>query len=403
MELNSKDLKNTVYKILEEGNGILKLKPTWVARKNCPSGKRLGLKEEDYDKGERGEITERWIASTTEADNMLGPEDEGLSYLYSGCGYNISLKQAIKIAKDLILGIDYSRNHDDTGVLVKVLDYDDRIYYHYHQTESDAAAVGKHPKEEAYYFPEDTDLGLHPESFYGLHPYIAEQKKYDILLPYLEQWNSDLILKHSKAYTQARDDGFHLPAGIPHSPGTALTVEIQEDSDVYSVLQALYRGTILPKDMLFHNMREEDIKKFGEKMVLKQLDWEKSADPYFYENRHIPPIPLEDSKQIGGNEHWIIYNTSKFSAKKLVVYPGQKYETTEKGIYSVLAWKGNGKIDGHFCEGGNPGFDEFLVVRDRAVKPVVIENTGPGELKLFKFFGPGINLDTPMLVPYYNK
>lgn len=403
MKSNNNNLKNIVFKMLEDSNGVFGLKPAWVARVNCPSGKRLGLEEEDYDKGERGEITERWIASTTEADNILGPEDEGLSYLYSDSGYNISLKDAVKNGKELILGVDYSREHDGIGVLVKVLDYNDRIYYHYHQAENDAVAVEKHPKEEAYYFPEDTDLGLHPESFYGIHPYIAEQKKYEVLLPYLEQWNNDLILKHSRAYVQVRDDGFHLPAGIPHAPGTALTIEVQEDSDVYSVLQALYRGKVLPKEMLFHNMREVDVKNFGEKMVLKQIDWGKSADPYFYENRHIPPVPLEGSKQIGGKEFWIVYNTNKFSAKKLVVYPGQKYVSAEKGVYSILVWKGKGKIDGHLCEGGNFELDEFLVVYDRAVKPIIIENTGSDALNLFKFFGPRVNSETPMLMPYYNR
>ncbi len=403
MGFDSSNLRNIIYKLLENNNGVLRLKPTWVARKNCPSGKRLGLKEEDYNKGERGEITERWIASTTEADNMVGAEDEGLSYLYSDNGFNISLRDAIKNGRELILGVDYSKNHDDIGVLVKILDYNDRIYYHYHQAENDAAAVGKHPKEEAYYFPEDTNLGLHPESFYGFHPYIAEQKRYDILLPYLVHWNSDLILKHSRAYTQARDDGFHLPAGIPHAPGTALTIEVQEDSDVYSVLQALYRGKVLPKDMLFHNMREVDIKNFGEKMVLRQIDWGKSADPYFYENRHMPPILLENGEKVWGKEFWIVYNTKKFSAKKLIIYPGKKYISVDKGLYSILVWRGRGKIGCHLCEGGNFEFDEFIVSHDRAIKPIIIENTGSETLNLFKFFGPDINLDSPMLMPYYGN
>ena len=47
-------------------------------------------------------------------------------------------------------------------------------------------------KEEAYYFPEDVDLGPHPETFFGVHPSIVEQKQYGVLLPYRVEWKDDL-------------------------------------------------------------------------------------------------------------------------------------------------------------------------------------------------------------------
>ncbi|MDZ7838579.1 MAG: hypothetical protein U5N58_11880 [Actinomycetota bacterium] len=71
------DIKSIVGKELEKNSGILKLKPAWVARDFLPPGRRLGLDEEEYDVGERGFICERWLASVTHADNVVGPEDEG--------------------------------------------------------------------------------------------------------------------------------------------------------------------------------------------------------------------------------------------------------------------------------------------------------------------------------------
>ena len=41
----------------------------------------------------------------------------------------------------------------------------------------DAALVGRNSKEEAYYFPEGVDLGPHPETFFGVHPYIVERAR----------------------------------------------------------------------------------------------------------------------------------------------------------------------------------------------------------------------------------
>jgi len=401
MDENKLELRKNLYRLLEDNNGILRLKPTWVARPDCISGLRLGLGEEETDKGERGQVTERWISSTIKAANIIGPSDEGISYIYTEDGLEFNLKDLFEAGKDLILGDNYSENHSGLSVLVKIFDYADRIFYHYHQTKEDAAIVGRNSKEESYYFPEDADLGLHPETFFGVHPYINDQKKYDIILPYLIEWNSDLILRHSRAYLQVKDDGFHLPAGIPHSPGTALTVEIQEESDVGAVLQALYMGRILSKEKLFSDISPLQREQYGESIVLKQIDWEKSADPYFYENRHTPPIPVSDKKNYGnGREFWIFYNTIKYSGKRLIVYPGKKFDSVEKGTHSVVLWKGIGKIDGHYVEAKKFNYDELLITHHAATKHVIIENTGKDILELFKFFGPDVNTDVPMLPIY---
>lgn len=398
--VQSKKIRDIIYKSLENNNGILRLKPAWVARQGFSSGRNFGLNEKEYNKCERGEITERWIGSTTKAENKIGPEDEGLSYIFLENDLSLTLKEAIYHAKELIMGEKYSQKYKDLGRLIKVLDCADRINFHYHQIDKDAALVGRKSKEEAYYFPVEAPLGPHPETFFGVHPYIVEQKKYDIILSHLIEWNSDLILRHSRAYIQVRDDGFHLPAGIPHAPGSALTIELQEDSDVYGNLQALYRGKIFSKDTLFHDIREEDKKKFGEKIVIYQIDWEKSGDPYFYENRRTPPILIKESIQVGGEEYWIFYNSKKFSGKKLIVYPNSDYLSKDRGAYTILVWKGRGKIDGCFIEAGNFNYDELIISYDKATRLLKVENNGNEDLQIFKFFGPDINSDVPMLSLY---
>jgi hypothetical protein len=389
-----------IDKILEKGNGILRLKPAWVARDFLPPGKRLGLKEDEYAVGERGWISERWLASTTHADNAVGPEDEGLSYLDIESNEEITLKEAIEVAGELIMGKEYAATHKGLGRLAKIYDFATRIHYHIHQMEKDAALVGRNSKEEAYYFPEDVDTGLHPETFFGVHPYIAQQKKYDVLLPYLVDWNSDLILKHARAYLNVPGEGFHLPAGILHAPGTALTIELQEDSDVFAMLQALNAGKIISKDLLFKDVRKQDREKYGEKIILDQIDWEACGDPYFYENHHLEPQLIEQTKQEGGEEYWIYYSTTKFSGKKLVVKPGGTFTSSEAGVYSLLVWKGAGKYDGHAIEAGNFTCDELLISHNRAIDPLIVENTGKEELQIIKFFGPDINTDLPMITQY---
>lgn len=394
------DIRSMVEKELENKNGILKLKPAWVARDFLPPGRRLGLGEEEYDAGERGFICERWLASVTKADNAIGPEDEGLSHLRLESNEDINLSDAVQLAGDLIMGKEYARTHTGLGRLAKIYDYDARLPYHIHQMKKDAALVGRNPKDEAYYFPEGVDMGPHPETFFGVHPYITEQKKYEILLPYLEDWNSDLILKHSRAYLNVAGEGFFLPSGVLHGPGTALTIELQENSDVFAMLQALNAGKIISKELLFKDICREDREKKGEKVILEQLDWPANGDPYFYENHHLANIAVEESKQPGGEEHWIYYNTTKFSGKRLIVKPGQSFTFTEKGVFNILAWRGKGTFDGHKIEGGNFECDELLISHDRAIKPIIVKNDGKDNLMIIKFFGPDINDDVPKVKPY---
>lgn len=73
------NVRNVIYKLIEVNNDVLRLKPTWVASQNCSSGKRLGLKESEYNKEERGEITEGWITSTTR------DEKDRKNYLKAAC------------------------------------------------------------------------------------------------------------------------------------------------------------------------------------------------------------------------------------------------------------------------------------------------------------------------------
>jgi hypothetical protein len=395
------EIREIVEKALEKGNGILNLEPAWVARDFLPPGRRLGLAEEAYDVGERGFICERWLASVTKADNAIGPEDEGLSYLANiDSKQKITLKSAVDEAGDLIMGKEYAKTHKGLGRLAKIYDFGARIPYHIHQMEKDAKLVGRNSKDEAYYFPEGVDTGPHPETFFGVHPYIVDEKKYDILLPYLVEWKDDMILQHSRAYLNVPGEGFFLPSGVLHAPGTALTIELQEDSDVFAMLQALNAGKIISKELLFKDVRKEDREKYGERIILDQLDWPANGDPYFYENHHLPNIFIEETKQEGGVEHWIYYNTTKFSGKRLVVKPGQSFTSKENGVYNILVWKGTGTYDGHRIEAGNFECDELLISHDRAIKPLTVKNDGKEDLLIIKFFGPDINKDVPKIKPY---
>ncbi len=338
--------RDQVERALADADGILRLAPTWVARDFLPPGRRLGLAEDAYELGDRGATCERWLASTTPADNRTGPDDEGLSYLALEGAEPITLREAVESDPAAIMGEEYSATHEGLGRLAKIFDYSTRLPFHLHQRQEHAALVGRRSKDEAYYFPPGVDMGPHPESFLGLHPSVAEAGNHERLLPFLEAWNSDLILQHSVGYTQVADQGFHIPSGVLHAPGSALTIELQEDSDVFAMLQALNAGRIISKELLWKDVRPEDREREGERFILELIDWEANGDPYFYEHHHLLPLPVEGSRQDGGEESWIYYDTTKFSGKKLVVRPGGSYLSVDAGVHNVLVWSGSGTYGG---------------------------------------------------------
>jgi hypothetical protein len=243
-------------------------------------------------------------------------------------------------------------------------------------------------------------MGAHPETFFGVHPWISETGQHEVLLPYLEAWDSDEILKHTRGYQQVAGEGFYVPSGVLHAPGTAVTIELQEDSDVLAMLQALNAGRIISKELLWKDVRPEDRERHGERFILELIDWEQNGDPYFYENHHMPARLIELSQQAGGEEHWIFYNTGKFSGKKLVVRAGHAYTSRDPGVYSIFVLDGAGTYGGVEVSAGVPGQDELVVTHGRAIRDLLVQNTGDRDLVVVKFFGPDICGDVPYIAPY---
>lgn len=389
------DMFGAVDDAVAAGDGVLALEPALVARDWLPPGRRLGLEDDEYDVGERGFICERWLASTTKADNAVGPDDEGISSIRTADGGRLDLRDAVAQAPALIMGEAYARTHAGLGRLAKIFDYAERIPYHIHPPAEHARLVGRSSKDEAYYFPSGIDMGAHPETFLGTHPGLADGSGAGLLLEHLRSWDSDAILQYSRAYKQMPEDGFFIASGILHAPGTALTVELQEDSDTLAMFQALNAGRIIDKALLFKDVAADRRRERGEAAALDWVDWAANADPYLYENRHIAPRVFHHGD--GVTESWILYGSSKFSGKRLVLQPGRRYEATERGVFNLLVLRGRGTVAGRPVDGGQLGADELLVVHERAVRPIEYVNEGDTELVVLKFFGPDINPDAPLV------
>ena len=369
---------------LDSTNGILRLAPAFVPRTSYPGMGRLGLKEY-YVSPERGWICERWLASSVEADNPVKVQDEGLSFIgfTSGAG-TLSLRDALQLLPERLLGDRYAREHENRfGVLTKVLDIGAPIPWHIHAGEKDARKYwNMNGKEEAYYFLDTEERGPFPYSHLAVHPDVTEED----LLPILKRWNDDKVLDLSPAYRLNIGEGFHIFPGVTHAPGTALTLEAQEESDVFNMLQAVCDGRRIPREDMLRGLPDEET-------VVDLIDWEKIRDPLFYSKYHAIPEKIDDPEnEDQGIEYWV-YNpnrTRKFCGKEVKVFPGKTIESVEEGAYAVFVWKGEGKVGDAKVIAGNPKMDELFVSAEAAVQTHKTVNTGREELVLYKIFGPDV-------------
>ncbi|MCH2572268.1 MAG: hypothetical protein MK103_12955, partial [Planctomycetes bacterium] len=211
-------VKSTV-RALDEGEGLLRLSPTWVPRSFLIPGRRLKLHPDDYYAmgAERGGIDERWFGSTTEAANENREADEGLSYVLSGDD-RFTLKDAITVEGDRIIG---SRLWDQYGrwpVYSKFFDNMGPIPHHMHQRFEDAMLVGQEGKPESYYFPPQYNSvdNNFCYTFMGLEPGTTRDQVRQCLTDWDKGDNG--IQDLSRAYRLKRGTGWLIPPGVLHAP-----------------------------------------------------------------------------------------------------------------------------------------------------------------------------------------
>jgi hypothetical protein len=406
--MNEQQVKNLTTQALEQGEGVVRLMPTWVPRSFCVPGRRLRLHPNDlYALGaHRGGIDERWFASTTKADNGPGtPYDEGLSYIYVDSQQKVTLADSLAEMPAVFLGQEAVDKYGGWVMYSKFFDNMYPLPHHLHQSDEVAAKVGRVGKPEAYYFPPQYNFAndTFPYTFFGLEPGTTPEQVKDCLRRWSEGDNQILAL--SKAYRLQVGTGWDVPPGILHAPGTFCTYEPQRASDVFSMWQSLIADyqivdwSLVVKDVPPEYHHDYDY-------LISMLDWEANVDPNFKDNHFLAPRPAGDPdamREQGYFENWMVYGSDYFSAKELTVNPGRTVKIKDHGAYGLICVQGYGRF-GEFpisapsmIRYGQMTEDEFFVTMKAAAEGVAITNLSSTEpLVILKHFNPG-NPDMPRL------
>lgn len=378
------NMKKTDF--LTEGDGVLRLKPTWVPRSFCRPGKRIKLHPDDYYVLglEKGGIDERWFASTTWAENGPGtPEDEGLSYVVSADGKEkVLLRDMVDELKGEIIGENLWNKYHKWPMFSKFFDNAGPLPHHIHHRDEHAKRVGSAGKPEMYFFPAQmNNYGAEfPYTFFGLNP---DCKKEDIK-KCLENFTKgdNRLLDYSQAYNIELDTGWDVPPGVLHAPASLCTYEPQFASDVYAMYQSvLLGGHCVPEDLLWKNCPPEEKGNFD--YLMDVIDWEANVDPKFKEHRFMRPIVYKEDDN--HKEEWICYKSRLACAKRLTVYPGRTVTVTDGAAYGFILIEGHGKFGKWDIETptliryGELTSDEFFVTEKAAKRGIAITNESKTE------------------------
>jgi hypothetical protein len=388
---------------LEQGEGIVRLTPTWVPRSFSVPGRRIKLHPDDYYAlgGERGGIDERWFASTTPADNgPLTSDNEGLSFIVFEDGDKIEkvlLRDAIKDFKGQIIGERLWKEYSRWPMYSKFFDNKGALPHHIHHRDEHAAPTGQLGKPEAYYFPPQVNNhgGDFPYTFFGLNPGVTKDQVRKALQDAAEG-RDNAITSLAPAHRLQVGTGWDVPPGVLHAPGSLCTYEPQKASDVFAMYENITHDQVVPKELLWKDTPKD---KLGDvDHLLAVIDWDLNVDPNFAANRFMRPRPvkpLEQMQAAGYVENWICYKSSAFSAKELTVLPGQTVTIEDSGAYGMIMMQGHGTMGVWNVETptmiryGQMTHDEYFVsdaAAQAGVKITNASNTDP--IVMLKHFGP---------------
>lgn len=387
---------NLIQQAFEQGRGILRLKPTWVPRVFCVPGRRIKLHPDDYYAlgGRRGGIDERWLASTTPADN--GPDtspNEGLSFVVHD-GREFLLKDAVSELKGDLVGTQVWDTCGSWPMYAKFFDNQGPLPFHIHHRDEHAAAVGQKGKPEAYYFPPQLNNhgGGFPHTFFGFQPGVTREQVRECLVNFRKGDNH--ITDLSAAVRLNPGDAWDVPPGTLHAPGSLCTYEPQAASDVYAMYQSLTSDQVIPEDLLWKDTPPDKHGDFD--YLMEIIDWNTNRDPFFMQNRKMEPIIKSGGLNAGFYENWICYKSAAFSASELTVAPGAEAVIADQGAYGLILLQGHGTLGVWDIETpaliryGQLTNDEFFVSEPAAREGVKITNPSETEpLVMLKHFGPG--------------
>jgi len=365
--------------LFDKGNGILRLRPNFVAYNFSKPGYRLRLHPDDYYGFgmARGAIKERLLASVMANSNYVDTGEE-IS--------DITLREAVEELGPELIGEELMTKHGTFPIHAKFFDYGEPLFHHIHLGFENAARIGQFGKPEAYFFPPQLNnhAGTFPHTYFGFDTSVTKEQVRERMADFDER--DTRLTELSRAFRLELGTGWYVPPGVLHAPGSYLTYEPQWNSQSGAVFENVTAGAINSRDSITRSLPD------GKGDPIDLLDWEINVDPDFRQKYFRPPVVCTDDPT--HMEKWITYDTPYFSAKELTIYPGQTVTVKDNAAHGCVLVQGHGTFGSFAAETAQMirinqrTADEYFVSETAAQAGVTIVNGSEFEpLVVLKHFG----------------
>ncbi|MCC7146111.1 MAG: hypothetical protein IT443_06665 [Phycisphaeraceae bacterium] len=344
---------------------------------------------------------ERWIGSSTGATNPPGIPEGGVSVCrrLGPAGEPLALRDLLadpELGPRLLGEKRFAQHGGVFRVLIKLLDARLPIPFHVHADDEFVSAHrGVYPREsfgkdEAYHFL-DAPKGDCSYTHVGLYPGVTARQ-----LVAAMRRGTDHVMDLSPGTLQRYGEGNMVKAGLLHRPGTAVTLEIQQPSDVYTFFQTDFGGKPLAEEVLYPGFKS--IEEAAEAVV----NWQENLNPNLLASTALKPTPFGGATSGatsggasggasggGGIVEWVYPPTAsrKFSGVRITVQSEVTLKFDDPCV--LFVWRGQGKIDGQAVDGGGGPVgkaDEFFIGQAAAKRGLTLTNTGDGPVTAFALF-----------------
>ncbi|AUC23445.1 hypothetical protein BTO15_15635 [Polaribacter sejongensis] len=286
-----------------------------------------------------GSMPEEWIMSTITARGKGRPEEEGLSLLNTPNGLK-SLKELVESNKELYLGKKLADKFGTTGVLIKMLDSNERL------------TIQVHPDKEYAKTKLNSNFGK-TESWYVLNNREIDGEKSVVYMGFKEGvtkaiWKEHFLNQNIEGMLNCLHkievkpgDAFMIYGGVPHAIGSGcFLMEVQEPTDYTMRVEKITPKGLTISDELIHQG-------VGEEMMLECFHY----DFYSYEEAmklwKVTPKVIDKSDNHNLNSIFNETHTDCFGLKELDL-DGEYTLKGNDSFYVAVIYYGEGTI---LCNG----------------------------------------------------
>ena len=286
-----------------------------------------------------GNMPEEWIMSTITARGKGRPEEEGLSFVETPYGLK-SLKELVESNKELYLGKKIAEKFGTTGVLIKMLDSNERLTIQVHPDKAYAQKMlnSNFGKTESWYVLNNREINEEKSVVYmGFKKEVTKE----LWRQYFLNQDIESMLNCLHKIEVKPGDAFMIYGGVPHAIGSGcFLMEVQEPTDYTMRVEKVTPKGLKISDELIHQG-------LGEEMMLECFHY----DFYSYEEAiskwKINPQVIDNSETYNLKSIFNEIHTNCFGLRELDL-DGDYTIKGNGGFYVAVIYSGEGEI---FCNG----------------------------------------------------